>query len=105
MRASLPLLSNAEEVTLLTIGETDEGTPSLEAARCWLERAGVNVTAKTVEWPKGAIAERILNQIDATNADLLVLGGYSHSRLQESLFGGVTLHLLKHADIPMVMVH
>ncbi|MEO1746355.1 MAG: universal stress protein [Pseudomonadota bacterium] len=105
VRASLPVLSNAEVVALLTIGETDEGTPSLEAARCWLERSGVNVAARTVEWPKGTIAERILNQIDATNADLLVLGGYSHSRFQESLFGGVTLHLLKHADIPMVMVH
>lgn len=105
IRAALPLLLESEETTLLTIGETDPGTPKLEDARLWLERSGVNVTGKTIDWPQGPTAERILNQCDAVNADLLVMGGYSHSRLREAIVGGVTLHILRHANRPVFLIH
>lgn len=105
IRAAMPLLLHSEETTLLTIGETDTGTPGLEPAKQWLERAGVNVASRTVDWPGGPVAERILNQSDATNSDIVVMGGYSHSRLRESMFGGVTSHMLRHAEQPLFMVH
>ena len=38
-------------------------------------------------------------------ADLLVMGGYSHSRLRELVFGGVTEHVLRQAKLPVLMVH
>jgi nucleotide-binding universal stress UspA family protein len=38
-------------------------------------------------------------------ADLLIMGGYGHSRLREALFGGVTRHVVSHARIPVFMVH
>ncbi|MEP0316038.1 MAG: universal stress protein [Hyphomonas sp.] len=105
VRCALPMLQESEETTLLTIGETDVGTPSLEAAKLWLERAGVRVKTRSVEWPDRPIAERILNQCDATNSDLVLMGGYSHSRLRENIMGGVTLHMIRHADRPLLMVH
>ncbi|MEO0786237.1 MAG: universal stress protein [Pseudomonadota bacterium] len=105
IRAAMPFLMDSEETTLLTIGETDPGTPGVEAAKLWLERAGVRTTSRTVDWPSGPVAERILNQCDASNADMVVMGGYSHSRLREALIGGVTLHILRHADRPLLMVH
>ncbi len=105
VRGAMPLLLQSEETTLLTIGDSDAGTPDLEAARLWLERAGVRVTPRSVDWPSGPIAERILNQCDATNSDIIVMGGYSHSRLRESVLGGVTLHMLRHAERPLLMVH
>ena len=105
VRCALPMLQESEETTLLTIGETDVGTPSLEAAKLWLERAGVRVKTRSVEWPDRPIAERILNQCDATNSDLVLMGGYSHSRLRETIMGGVTLHMIRHADRPLLMVH
>jgi nucleotide-binding universal stress UspA family protein len=105
VRCALPMLQESEETTLLTIGETDVGTPSLEAAKLWLERAGVRVKTRSVEWPDRPIAERILSQCDATNSDLVLMGGYSHSRLRETIMGGVTLHMIRHADRPLLMVH
>ena len=41
------------------------------------------------------------------NADLLVVGGYGHSRLREIMLGGVTRELLRHmahahADVALV---
>ena len=105
VRAALPLLLQSDETTLLTIGETDAATPSLEQAKLWLERAGVLVTSRHVEWPERPIAERILNQCEASNSDVVLMGGYSHSRLRESIMGGVTLHMIQHADLPILMVH
>jgi nucleotide-binding universal stress UspA family protein len=35
--------------------------------------------------------------------DLLVMGAYSHSRLRQSILGGVTRHVLEHASIPLLM--
>jgi nucleotide-binding universal stress UspA family protein len=36
---------------------------------------------------------------------MLVMGGYGRGRLRESLIGGVTRHLIAHADIAVFMVH
>ena len=105
IRGALPLLQSSEHVTLLTIGSNDVGTPDLDAARLWLERANVEVTARRVDWPSGPIAERILNQCEATSSDLIVMGGYSHSPFYEAVVGGVTRHTLRHADKPVLMVH
>ncbi len=38
-------------------------------------------------------------------ASLLVVGCYSHSRLQEMLLGGVTRYLINKATLPVLMVH
>ena len=38
-------------------------------------------------------------------ADLLVMGGYTHGPIRQRVFGGVTRHVLKHASVPVLMVH
>jgi nucleotide-binding universal stress UspA family protein len=38
-------------------------------------------------------------------ADLLVLGGYGTSMTRELILGGVTRHMLTHAEIPLLMAH
>jgi nucleotide-binding universal stress UspA family protein len=37
--------------------------------------------------------------------DLLVVGGYGHSRLREFIIGGATQHIRSHASIPVLMAH
>ncbi|WP_084397958.1 universal stress protein [Henriciella aquimarina] len=105
VRAALPLLAPSTTTTLLTVGETDTETPPIDVTKLWLERCGVTVAEKAVDWPHGPVAERILNQCEATNSDLIVMGGYSHSRLRESVIGGVTRDILHHGKYPLLMVH
>lgn len=105
MRAAEPLIAAAEQVVVLTIGHEDPGTPAIEEALHWVERCGATAREKTVDWPKGPIAERLLNQADAGNCDLIVMGGYSHSKAYESLLGGATRHILGHADRTVLMMH
>ena len=41
----------------------------------------------------------------AADADLVVMGGYSHSRLRELILGGVTRHMLEKATLPLLVAH
>ena len=47
----------------------------------------------------------ILAQAGEEDADLLVMGGYGHSRLREMLVGGVTRHMLEHTTLPVLFSH
>ena len=38
-------------------------------------------------------------------ADLLVMGGYGHSRVREMLFGGTTRPILDQTTIPVLLAH
>ena len=41
----------------------------------------------------------------AEKADLLVMGGYGHSKLREAVFGGATRTLLAEAALPVLLSH
>jgi nucleotide-binding universal stress UspA family protein len=47
----------------------------------------------------------ILNHAADMMADLLVMGGYGHTRLREHLIGGVTLDVLRTMTLPVLMSH
>lgn len=105
MRDALPFLKAADQVVVVTVGEVDFGMPSAETAAAYLSSHGVKSEARTIDWPKNPIAERLLNQAEATNSDLMVMGGYSHARLFETLLGGTTRHMLSHADRALFLAH
>ncbi|MFT6048161.1 MAG: hypothetical protein ACI9WC_003879, partial [Arenicella sp.] len=50
---------------------------------------------KTSEIPK-----KLLERAASEQADLIVIGGYGHSRITEVILGGVTDHLIKRSTIP-----
>jgi hypothetical protein len=47
----------------------------------------------------------LLERAQGLGADVLVMGAYSHSPLREMIFGGVTRHILHHAELPVLMRH
>ena len=51
------------------------------------------------------VSETILAEAAAADADLVVMGGYGHSRLREMMLGGATRHILHHAPLPVLMAH
>ena len=50
-------------------------------------------------------AMRILAEADSCEADLIVTGGYGHSRFREWVLGGVTRTLLERATRPLLLAH
>jgi nucleotide-binding universal stress UspA family protein len=47
----------------------------------------------------------ILAEAQHREAGLIVIGGYSHSRIRERLLGGVTHKLLRQSPIPLLIAH
>ena len=41
----------------------------------------------------------------STEADMMVMGGYGHSRLREFVLGGVTRDMLAHIEVPTLLSH
>jgi nucleotide-binding universal stress UspA family protein len=105
LQLALPLLAAADQVFVATVGEVDFGMPDAEDAASFLASHAINAEARTVDWPKKPIAERLMNQAEATNSELIVMGGYSHTRLYETLLGGTTRHMLAHADRALFLAH
>jgi len=46
-----------------------------------------------------------LSRVTDLSADLLVMGGHSHSRLRELVLGSATKTVLKHMTVPVFMTH
>jgi nucleotide-binding universal stress UspA family protein len=59
-----------------------------------LARHGINVTLTTRDSGGNSPATAIENRLADESIDLLVMGGYGHSRWWEMFFGGVTRSLL-----------
>jgi nucleotide-binding universal stress UspA family protein len=101
--AALPFLANARETTVFIV-EEEAGRPQ-EAERLAGNLAwhGVAATAKRLD--PGPDAPATLLAAAGAAADLLVIGGYGHSRLREWVFGGFTQRVLADAPLPLLMAH
>ena len=105
---ALPLLQKAETVTLLSVDKPRKGAndslPGAELAAT-LARHGVRVTTQPIVLGDAPVHEEILSRLADNGSDLLVMGGYGHSRFREFVFGGVTHHVLESMTTAVLMSH
>jgi len=101
---AVPILKNAEKVTVLTIAE-DKKNQLPEADICVkLARHGINAEALTVT-DANSISKCIVETADNVGADLIVAGAWGHRRLREIIFGGVTKSLLSNQKHSIYLSH
>ena len=108
VRDALPFLKEASEIMVLTVCEPGTGTqakPSLDDVETYLVRHGVAVGAKAFLHTKQSTATQLLRFADDERADLIVAGGYGHSRLGEWALGGVTRELLSESPLCCLFSH
>lgn len=103
--AAMPFLKSADEVIVATVDKEDFHAPDLDDAAGYLARHGVKVVPSELTRGKRSVANRLIDEATDTQSDLIVMGGYSHARLQERLIGGVTRHMIAHADRPLLITH
>ncbi len=53
----------------------------------------------------GLFGEIIIDASEKAEADLLVKGAYTKSRLRQVIFGGATEHVIRHASLPVLLAH
>lgn len=105
LAASLPLLKRCKAVTVVTISDrrTDAQPPTDVGA--YLRRQGITASTKTISGEGIATEDALLREAAALGSDLLVMGAYSHSRMRELFFGGVTEYMISYAGMPVLLAH
>lgn len=120
LRGALPLLQRASTVEVLRIGTTEPGAVEpLSGVVAYLRAHGVSAKCFVRSLAPRSISERLLTPgvVDTsiaelllsyaadTNSDLIVMGGYGHTRAHELVMGGVTRSMLQSMSIPVLMSH
>jgi nucleotide-binding universal stress UspA family protein len=103
--AATPILESADAVQFACVRPGTAEKHPLQDAKEYLSLHNVKTCETVIGDSKEAIAEKLLDTAAASGYDLLVCGGYGHSRTVETLFGGTTDYLLSHADVPVFLAH
>jgi nucleotide-binding universal stress UspA family protein len=106
---ALPLLRRSENVVIMAVNPSVSASghgesPGADLAM-YLARHGVRAEARPSVAPDIGVGDELLARASDMGADLLVMGAYGHSRLQEIVMGGVTQTLMKHMTVPVLMSH
>ena len=111
VQGALPFLVDAEIVRLCAItdhaSQQEDDPEGMGRLVEYLSRHGVKVESPLVleanlpEEPDTTI----FSEMDAFNADMLVMGAYHRSRWDELIFGGMTRRVIHESDIPVLFAH
>ncbi len=104
---AMPLLERAGSVEVVIVanerGKQDEIAGADMAQH--LARHGLNVEVKRTVAGDVDVADVLLSHAADAGTDIIVMGGYGHSRLREFVLGGVTRSILRSMTAPVLMSH
>jgi len=105
---ALSLLAEAKDVEVVIVGDdapsAHGGEPGADLA-LHLARHGLDVNVKRIGSAGIDIANALLSHAADAETDLMVMGGYGHSRFREFIFGGTTNSILSSMTVPVLMAH
>jgi nucleotide-binding universal stress UspA family protein len=101
--AAMPYLARADGIDLLMVqpGAADD----FQDVKDYLALHGISCSVRKIEAGSRAVGEVLLETASQGGAGLLVLGGYRRNRIRQLFVGGVTKHVVSHAEIPLFLVH
>jgi nucleotide-binding universal stress UspA family protein len=102
---AMPFLKRARGVEILSVGSASVTTAEMDRLRDYLRVQGVSAIEHSLAPGDLGTGAAIVDAAQRAGADLLVMGGYGHSRLRELILGGVTRHVLNHVSMPIFMAH
>jgi nucleotide-binding universal stress UspA family protein len=106
LRDAAPFLARAQTVTIIGVNERE--TPadvSVATLKVHLARHKLAADIVRMNADRADIQPTILSIAADTDLDLIVMGGYGHSRLNERILGGVTRGMLRSMTVPTLMSH
>lgn len=103
---SLPILRQAEQVTLLAVASEEESSPyQWEGIQEHLQRHGIQARAELQPVTSATLADSLLNQACEGGYDLLVMGAYCPGSRRGSRLGEAAGQILREMTIPVLMSH
>lgn len=106
---ALSFIEKAGAVTIAIVDpEPDMGgvgeEPGADIAAV-VARHGVKVEVESLASAGASTAERLMTTASDMGADLMVMGGYGHSRWREAIFSGVSREVLEGPSVPVLISH
>ncbi len=104
---AMPLLSKAGQVEIVTIANEPGKQDEIEGVDMGqhLARHGLKVEVERIPAGDVDIADALLSHAADSGANLMVMGGYGHSRLRQFVLGGVTRSIFRSMTVPVLMSH
>lgn len=104
LRAAVPLLQLARDVTILEVDDGSIKMPAQDAA-VYLSRHAIRPVVRHETSQFDIPSTVMLDAIDNIQAAYLVMGGFGHSRLIEAALGGVSKRMLQECPVPLFLAH
>ncbi|MCM8558451.1 universal stress protein [Sphingomicrobium sediminis] len=109
VRGGISVLQQASEVHVVRVtdkgAEVAAGMYPVDSVLKYLSRNGVHAEYSRIAKVDGKTVNALLDFAEKKGAGLLTVGGYSHSRIGQRLFGGVTRSLLTSCPIALMIAH
>jgi nucleotide-binding universal stress UspA family protein len=109
LTAAMPMLRKAKKVLIACIPQAVVDGPetqrSLDELRDLLVLHGLSAETRLLKQAQDNEANMLRDAAYGAGCDLIVMGGYGHSRLREYVFGGATRAILNECALPVFMFH
>jgi nucleotide-binding universal stress UspA family protein len=104
---ALPLIGKSGRVEIVIVANERGKQDEIEGADIGqhLARHGLNVDVHRISGGNIDVGDALLSHAADSGADLMVMGGYGHSRLREFVLGGVTRSIFESMTVPVLLSH
>lgn len=103
--AAMPFLKRAARVEVVSVASAFVPGPSGEELVRNFKAHGITAVSRHIAVGNKPAGEVFLDEAQAMQADLLIKGAYTQSRLRQMIFGGATRHVILNATIPVLLAH
>ena len=104
---AIPILSKSSRIEIVSVTSERGKEDEIEGADIGqhLARHGLKVDVHRISRGNIDVADALLSHAADNSADLMVMGGYGHSRLREFVLGGVTRSIFQSMTLPVLLSH
>ncbi|WP_170479096.1 universal stress protein [Ruegeria arenilitoris] len=108
IRRALPFLQQAELTRIVVIDPPRHGPDRSDPGGMlsqMLSRHGVKCEIDVLSKTMTRVSDILNRHAADTEADMIVMGAYGHSRFREAILGGATRNMLEQSAVPIFMAH
>jgi len=104
---AIPIIGNSGLVEIVIVANERGKQDEIEGADIGqhLARHGLKVDVHRISGGNIDVGDALLSHAADSGADLMVMGGYGHSRLREFVLGGVTRSIFESMTVPVLLSH
>ncbi len=108
IRLALPFLTQTDLVRIVVIDPPRHGPDRSDPGGMlsqMLSRHGIKCEIDVLSKTMPRVSDILNRHAADTEADMIVMGAYGHSRFREAILGGATRNMLEQAAVPVFMAH